>query len=85
MYFVLKANKNILNCTYLFTYSSICLPTSAYTFPVLLEQNTTLVPLCFLSETLGYALNFTGNKNPITLTKGTCILQFTVISNILAI
>lgn len=81
MYFALKANKNILNCTYLFTYSSICLPTSASTLPVLL----TLVPLRFLSETLGYTLNFTGDKNPITLTKGTCILQFTVISNILAI
>ena len=24
--FFLKANKNILNCTYLFTYSSICSP-----------------------------------------------------------
>lgn len=41
------------------------LPTSAFTLPVLLEQNTTLVPLSLLSETLGYTLNFTGNKNPI--------------------
>ncbi|MBC8581634.1 stalk domain-containing protein [Zhenhengia yiwuensis] len=85
MYFSLKLIKIYLTVPIFLLIVLFALPTSASTLPVLLEQNTTLVPLRFLSETLGYTLNFTGNKNPITLTKCTCPLQFTVISNILAI
>lgn len=85
MYFVLKAIKRYLTLPIFLLIVLFALPTSASTLPVLIEQNMALVPLRFLSETLSYTVNFTGDKNPITLTNGISTLQFTVGSNILTI
>lgn len=53
----------------------------ASTLPVLLESNTTLVPLRFLSETLGYNVTFTNDKEPIIVSNGQSTLKFMVGSN----
>lgn len=63
----------------------LAFPTAASTLPVLVEQNTMLVPLRFLSETLGYNVIFTGDKNPIVVSNGSSTLKFTVGSNKLTI
>lgn len=51
---------------------------NASTLPVLVENNTTLVPLRFLSETLGYNVNFTNDTHPIIVTNGSSTLKFSV-------
>lgn len=53
----------------------------ASTLPILLENNTTLVPLRFLSETLGYNVTFTNDKEPIIVSNGQSTLKFMVGSN----
>lgn len=59
----------------------LAFPIYAATLPVVLEQNTTLVPLRFLSETLGYEVIFTSETEPITVRNGNSVIQFKIGSN----
>lgn len=79
-----KMTKRHLLLTLLLAFT-ITSPIHASTLPVLLENNTTFVPLRFLSQTLGYSVTFTNDKEPIVVSDGQSILKFRIGSNRLEI